>query len=173
MTKQFKAGDRVRRINHNNEGAGWTLPVGATGTVTKVNDFDIAVDVDDKSLGVPADECMHSPCHFELIEEEQPKKKPHVHREIMIACANGESIQVYDEYEKKWVDTPYPSFHHSCKYRIKPQPKPDLVEVRSIELIEEGFMYFHNRQRTGIPMVEFTFDGETQKLKSVKILEEK
>ena len=46
-------------------------------------------------------------------------KKPHKHRDLIIAWANGEKIQYKVDYE--WVDYEHPSWCNLAEYRIKPE----------------------------------------------------
>ena len=45
-------------------------------------------------------------------------KKPHVHRDIIIAWANGAQIEFFSPTLKTWCDAPRPSFVPSLSYRI-------------------------------------------------------
>lgn len=65
--------------------------------------------------------------------------KPHVHKEIIIAYANGANIQ-YCEFGT-WKDIDAPSFRPSCEYRIKPEypvtslSMDDLYEIYAANIL--------------------------------------
>ena len=44
----------------------------------------------------------------------------HPHADLIIAWANGATIQVLDPLTHRWMDLTSPSWKHSSKYRIKP-----------------------------------------------------
>jgi hypothetical protein len=46
-------------------------------------------------------------------------KKPHKHRDLIIAWANGEIIELKNKYGWDYVDDP--SWHEDVEYRIKPE----------------------------------------------------
>jgi hypothetical protein len=53
--------------------------------------------------------------------------KPHKHAEAIKAWADGATIEVRTEmYE--WIDIPNPSWNLNMEYRIKREPKPDIVQ---------------------------------------------
>ena len=92
----------------------------------------------------------------------------HKHADLIIAWANGAEIQIYvskrDDW--MWVDTCEPMWLESAKYRVKPEPKPDVVKYylfafASICAIgEEG----------GRVNLKLTFDGETGELKAAEVM---
>jgi hypothetical protein len=49
----------------------------------------------------------------------------HVHADLIIAWANGATIQYWDDFNKKWYDVgeQNPSWLTDTRYRIKPEPK--------------------------------------------------
>ena len=42
-------------------------------------------------------------------------------QDLMVAKANGKTIQVKYKGSKVWVDVKYPRFKHGVKYRVKPE----------------------------------------------------
>lgn len=104
-------------------------------------------------------------------------KKPHKHAELIKAWANGAEIEYYDNRprEHRWISCGEytPSWDARSEYRIKPDPKPDVVRFVSYEWNPEN-------QNTigGIPSnsqswhsnLKLIFDGETGKLKSAEVL---
>jgi hypothetical protein len=88
----------------------------------------------------------------------------HKHADLIHAWADGAQIQYF--YHGEWVDWESytsPSWGKTIEYRIKPDPKPDVVVERCIA------------SWTGIstnlcPNIRVVFDGETGNLKSAEVL---
>jgi len=51
---------------------------------------------------------------------------PHIHKDIIIAWANGAEIEYFSN-QGKWVACPKPIWHAECTYRIK----PNVVKARA------------------------------------------
>jgi hypothetical protein len=88
----------------------------------------------------------------------------HKHALEIIAWAGGEEIQYYDAIMCRWVDDKNPKWDEETKFRVKPEPKPDVV-VR----------YGANKRGLwiepwGDTNLRLTFDGETDELKSAEVL---
>jgi len=75
--------------------------------------------------------------------------KPHKHAEFIKAWADGGEIQVRIVSSNEWGDAQNPYWAEHYEYRIKPQPKPDVVQFCNLKL---------------------TFDGETGEIKSAEVL---
>lgn len=100
--------------------------------------------------------------------------KPHKHAELIKAWADGAEIQISVSRGELWEDA-QPNFlvwNDEYQYRIKPEPKPDVVAKEHIQL-----HHFQNSphptvvgDRTKIPNILFRFDGETGELKSAEVL---
>ena len=97
----------------------------------------------------------------------------HKHYDLIVAWAEGKEIQ-FNALDNNWEPVgSCPIWVEEYQYRIKPEPKPDVI--RSI-LIEATL--FHNepfvqvfRSRINVPAnLRLTFDGETCKLKSAEVL---
>lgn len=104
------------------------------------------------------------------------KPKPHKHAEIIKAWADGARIEVRGSFNYKdtWsecTNNPYWAEHQV--YRIKPEPKPDILLY--------GYAYVSAGKRFGTVRamgdvlwteanVKLVFDGETNKLKSVEMI---
>ena len=91
--------------------------------------------------------------------------KPHKHAELIKAWADGAEIQYYD-YQEGWINQEFPQWYVDTEYRIKPEPKPDVVDF--ICLIRDGGRTFFGEYDNNL---ELTFDGETGELKSAEVLE--
>lgn len=94
-------------------------------------------------------------------------KTPHKHAELIKAWADGAEIEVRMGTDDDWLTlTPHPAWD-SVEYRIKPEPKPDVVEN-----------YFA-RSEFGCPRLaehweranlKLTYDGATGELKSAEVI---
>lgn len=98
---------------------------------------------------------------------------PHKHAEVIKAWADGAKIQVLG-HSGKWVDIPLnqPDWAYCCEYRIKPEPKPDVVFEKDIYMYNNQFGAgdatppYGNHRGT----VKYIIDGETGLLKSATVL---
>ena len=120
-------------------------------------------------------------CRTRMMAE--PVPVPHKHADLIKAWADGAKIQCRTNSVCTWADIAGPSWSNDCDYRIKPEPKPDIV-VNSImefkhkwktpslrcswEGIECPAGYMHNL--IGFHHIRYTFDGETEVLKSVELV---
>lgn len=87
----------------------------------------------------------------------------HKHYDIIVAWANGAKIEVKNPSNGSWWDATPPAWDLDYEYRIKPEPKPDIVKERCVA------------SWTGIstnlcPNLRLTFDGETGELKSAEVI---
>ena len=95
--------------------------------------------------------------------------KPHKHAELIKAWADGATIQRLWT-GGHWLIDNEPMWEEWEEYRIKPEPKPDVV----------GTFYFNcdtmHNHIAGMKAdledsnVKLTFDGETGELKSAEVL---
>jgi hypothetical protein len=92
----------------------------------------------------------------------------HKHADIIHAWAEGTTIQVYSK-QYGWLDIgDQPTFINDNQYRIKPEPKPDIVKEYHLFLdVLDGLTVSPFRERN----VRLIFDGETTKLKSVEMID--
>ena len=99
--------------------------------------------------------------------------KPHKHAELIKAWADGYDIE-YFEFDAWWYTT-FPTWDLDKKYRIKPEPKPDVVrygwaqynERVGIDVAPDDAWYQEHESHRNLKL---TFDGETGKLKSAEVL---
>lgn len=89
--------------------------------------------------------------------------KPHKHAELIKAWADGATI------EGKWSGRFWevevnPAWHEQVEYRIKPEPKPDVVRFF---IIDDYAMWQTHDEKASLKL---TLDGETGKLKSAEVL---
>lgn len=113
----------------------------------------------------------------------------HKHRDLIIAWANGAKIErkVYRNGEninepiisESWLGENMPMWSIHEEYRIKPEPKPDVVmysRVLSVQKHKDGAYYaWVSNAYTEMPSckadnLKLTFDGETGELKSAEVL---
>lgn len=67
--------------------------------------------------------------------------KPHVHKDLIIAWANGAEIEYFDFDINKWVPTIAPDWCVNSKYRIKPQPKKKVMLYQAVITKLNGYNY--------------------------------
>lgn len=98
--------------------------------------------------------------------------KPHKHAETIKAWADGARIQYFGD--GKWIDfSGYSPAFGQYDWRIKPEPKPDVVITYTVELSQrpdsqgKHLNFWVNRIDDN---VRFTFDGETGQLKAAEVL---
>ena len=96
---------------------------------------------------------------------------PHKHADVLRAIADGKEVQWRDTPLGPWFDEAgplTPLTHAHLEWRVKPEPKPDVV-------VGERVLY---SQYCGARFVEdsthnlrLTFDGETGALKKAEVIE--
>ena len=103
-------------------------------------------------------------------------KTPHKHADIIKAWADGAEIEFFASHSNEWKPIgANPQWFESLSFRIKPEPKPDVVEHMSI------YRNLNRRYESERPVgeridigyvgnVQLTWDGETGKLKSAEVL---
>ena len=102
----------------------------------------------------------------------------HKHYDFIIAWANGANIEYLSEfgYDKIWVNSKYPVWDDNKEYRIKPEPKPDVVlYAYANNLIEDSYAFVSSAWSLNSLIfldkkvnIKLTYDGETNELKSVE-----
>ena len=96
-------------------------------------------------------------------------KKPHKHAEFIKAWADGYPIEFRFNEVHRWEEcAPCPSWSTEAMYRIKPEPKPDVITYATLE-IGLGNIYICPRMADK-GNLKLTFDGETGKLKSAEVI---
>ena len=95
-------------------------------------------------------------------------RTPHVHAELIKAWAEGAEIQFKNPNTYLWENATNPSWFANWEYRIKPEPKPDVVRwCWATTMI--GYEHNHIGE-SGSANLKIVFDGETGKLKSAEVL---
>jgi hypothetical protein len=101
----------------------------------------------------------------------------HKHADLIHAWADGAKIQWRDpKDDERWSDIRIPNWLEDCEYRIKPEPKPDVVVYSRVvgkfligcDGIEIQQLIL--RPQADNPNIKYTFDGEWGKLKSAEVL---
>lgn len=90
----------------------------------------------------------------------------HKHADLIIEWANGAKIQYYDAIMCRWSDKENPKWYEEMKFRVKPEPKPDVVEHYYATIYSVSPASHFNR----IPNLKLTFDVETCELKAAEVL---
>jgi hypothetical protein len=100
----------------------------------------------------------------------------HKHYDMIVAWADGAKIQARFP-NGEWQDFCYPIWDgKDIEYRIKPEPKPDVVVYSRVVgkfLIGCGGIEIQQlilRPQVDNPNIKYTFDGEWGKLKSAEVL---
>jgi hypothetical protein len=117
--------------------------------------------------------------------------KPHKHAELIKAWADGAIIErnnIYCQYnihpkpceiKELWIEDSNPSWAWNLEYRIKPEPKPDVVKYgntfikKSSDSFDGNLIRFEGFYHSAEKMpcnLKLTFDGETNELKSAEVL---
>ena len=114
----------------------------------------------------------------EPIEEpKQTANKPHKHKDLIIAYANGAKIEYYHPTDNEWYGTSNPDWYEHIQYRIKPEPKPDVVKYMGLDcnimtgIVESGDFWgdFATVDHWD-NQIKLTFCGDTGKLKSAEVI---
>lgn len=90
-------------------------------------------------------------------------KQPHKHAALIKAWADGAEIEYWGVYDNRWFDATCPDWNPDVKYRVKPEPKPDVVGFCRVDRFSIDQDDEHN--------LRLVFDGETGKLKKAEVLE--
>jgi len=102
--------------------------------------------------------------------------KPHKHAELIKAWADGAEIETRWSDAQAWIPVKNPEWGNGFEYRIKPEPKPDVVRYACYDRFQNSeFMQLRlyrvmQNIDSSIGQLKLTFDGETGKLKSAEVL---
>ena len=100
----------------------------------------------------------------------------HKHAELIKAWADGAEIEVLTPSTSEWNDVSEPLWIADQEYRIKPEPKPDVVVYsRVVGKFLIGCDGIEIQQLILRPYadnsnIKYTFDGEWGILKSAEVL---
>lgn len=100
--------------------------------------------------------------------------KPHKHKDLIIAWANGAEIEVRSNCTGEWSRAEMPSWFLHMEYRIKPEPKPDFVLYAWVDEenanVNDTYVSYSQRLQMNHHNLRLTFDGETGKLKKAEVI---
>ena len=91
-------------------------------------------------------------------------KTPHKHAELIKAWADGAEIEARQVDRNLWLAVQEPNWSIHAVYRIKPEPKPDVVQCWYTS--PNDWFYQHSPKNN----LRLTFDGETGKLKAAEVI---
>ena len=95
----------------------------------------------------------------------------HKHYDMIVAWANGAIIEVFEPLIEEWEIVTEPVWYEYLQYRIKPEPKPDLVLRTFLRPVTSiGSVYNEGAWNDERANISLTFDGETGKLKAAEVL---
>lgn len=94
--------------------------------------------------------------------------KPHKHAELIKAWADGAEIEI--KFYEGWRDCRPIDWNENAEFRIKPEPKPDLVVERMVCVTVVDDDTYITLGVTHYSNCRFVFDGTTGKLKSAEVL---
>jgi hypothetical protein len=96
----------------------------------------------------------------------------HKHYEVISKWIEDTSqiVQFRLDESEDWQDIVMqePSWYDVYQYRIKPDPKPDLVIDKFAFVVEDGSTFY--TLPDGTLNLRLIFDGETKQLKDAKVL---
>ena len=94
--------------------------------------------------------------------------KPHKHADLIKAWADGAEVEYLDAGSASfWRSVTSPRWDGQGSYRIKPEPKPDVVRYGMVVDNRYGSLTL---ARCACDNVKFIFDGETGALKAAEVL---
>ena len=107
--------------------------------------------------------------------------KPHKHAELIKAWADGAEIEYKSKFGGGWFlfDGEKDGWIEDYEYRIKPEPKLDVVKYGNVFIKQDGdsfdnfsikFEGFFHRYSQLNCNLKLTFDGETGELKSAGVI---
>lgn len=174
----FKVGDKVKRIK-------------GTFLGMCIGDTDIVNQVDGNALWLTKWSAgSHESGNFILVKEKEAimptkakavKPVPHVHAKLIKLWAANPMLKFQCRsalVQAPWQECPKPTWSETLEYRIKVEPKPDVVRYAKASFHIKGAGFdneqltktFWTNVRTGSDNIKATFDGETGKLKAVEII---
>lgn len=98
-------------------------------------------------------------------------KTPHKHAELIKAWADGAEVEMWDG--ESWLPRESPYWNEAIVYRIKPEPKPDVVRYMAISAPKTDYVetFVPSLCPSRATNLRLIFDGETGKLKKAEVLE--
>jgi hypothetical protein len=107
--------------------------------------------------------------------------KPHKHAEAIKAWADGETIEMFTA-DGCWMEVTHPSWMRDMEYRIRKEPKPDIV-IEHLVFYNKAISSDANLRDFSVQRwlddgshygllgkFKITFDGETGEVKSAEVV---
>jgi len=103
--------------------------------------------------------------------------KPHIHRDFIVQWANGCTIEQY--VVDTWYEDAQPTWLKNRIYRVKPQPKPNIVmyanihesvSSRDVDSLAYSLCGYFNEQQVKGDNIKAVYSGETGALLSVELI---
>ena len=96
-------------------------------------------------------------------------KTPRPHADLIKAWADGAEIE--SKYrDGRWTDCGSPMWVEGGEYRIKPEPKPDVVDYVRVGAFHRIVVCPLEWANECSANLKLTFDGETGKLKAAEVI---
>ena len=96
-------------------------------------------------------------------------KTPHPHAALIKAWADGADVEFF--IDGKWLIIKHPNWDYPVEYRIKPEPKPDLIYYGTYGTAGDLFLACAvSKILCKNDKFKLTFDGETGKLKNAEVI---
>ena len=94
-------------------------------------------------------------------------KQPHIHAAVIKAWADGAEVQSKGS-STQWMDNDRPQWYEHTQYRVKPEPKPDVVLYGALNYRGHTCDFGENKRH--VDNIKATFDGDTHQLKSLEVI---
>ena len=97
----------------------------------------------------------------------------HKHSEVLHAFADGIECEYWCNYNKVWrTFVGLTIFEMGVKVRIKPEPKPDVIEYAKVcgSNYRTTYISLSSTQLDADDNLKLIFDGETGKLKDAEVI---
>ncbi len=110
-------------------------------------------------------------CPDECVEC-SPEKQYHC--DLIVLWANGAKIEYKSKGCREWISTDRPCWDNDTQYRVRQEPKPDIVMYENTYKRSSYSTYELAKEVAGTQAqgcIRKVIDGETGKLKSVSIAE--
>ena len=100
-------------------------------------------------------------------------KTPHKHAALIKQWADGAEIEYRDE-NHRWNRVSMPHWDYDTIYRVKPEPKPDVVRYACLDIDCNNKVTarsnFFSVSALRCDNLKVVFDGETGELKDAQVL---
>jgi hypothetical protein len=97
-------------------------------------------------------------------------KTPHKHAALIKAWADGAEIEFRWDCLDDWRRITAPRWDQDGDYRIKPEPRPDVVDYVRVGSFHRILVCPLEWARETNSNLKLTFDGETGKLKAAEVI---